>query len=104
MKSLTISLLNQKEGVYYCQEGDTLESIANAFSTSKEIIAKDNFISGEVKRGDVIYIRRYKKVYTVKVGDTPERVAEILGVSVDEMFRINRINYVYPFMQVVGYD
>lgn len=104
MKTLTITLLNQKEGVYYCQEGDTLDGIAKTFSTSKEIIVKDNFLTGEVKKGDCIYIKRYKNVYTVKVGDTPETVAKNLGVSVDEMFRINRINYVYPFMQVVGYD
>ena len=104
MKILTISLLNQKEGVYYCQEGDTIASIANRFSTSKELIVKDNYLTCEVKKGDCIYIKRYKKVYTVMVGDTPETVAKKLGISVDEMFRINRINYVYPFMQVVGYD
>ena len=104
MKTLTMSLLNQKEGVYYCQEGDTIASIAKTFSTSKELIVKDNHLTSEVKKGDCIYIKRSKKVYTVMVGDTPETVAKNLGVSVDEMFRINRINYVYPFMQVVGYD
>lgn len=104
MKKLTLVLESEKEGVYSVQKGDTLESLAKAFSTSKEIIVKDNRLSGEISCGDKLYIRRYKKVYVVKVGDTPETVAKNLNLTVDELFRINKINYVYPYMQVVGYD
>ena len=76
----------------------------NKFSTTKELVIKDNFLETEVSKFDVLYIKTYKKVVTVKVGDTPESVAKALGVSVEEMFRINKINYVYPFMQVVSND
>ncbi|MBQ3235849.1 MAG: LysM peptidoglycan-binding domain-containing protein [Clostridia bacterium] len=88
-------------GIYYCEIGDTLDSIANRFSTSKQIIIKDNCLSGEIKEGDCLYIKRYSRVYTVKVGDTPESVAGVLGVTVEKLYEINGINYIYPFMQVV---
>ncbi len=102
MNFLTYSLLAKGQGIYYCQEGDTLDGICEIFSTSKNIIVKDNFLTKDIERGDFLYIKIYKKVYTVKVGDTPFSVANALGVSVDEMFQINRINYVYPFMKVVA--
>ena len=104
MKKLTLAIEIENEGVYTVQKGDTLESLAKTFSSSKEIIVKDNRLNREICVGDRLYIKRYKKVYVVKVGDTPETVAKNLNLTVDEMFRINKINYVYPYMQVVGYD
>ncbi len=102
MENLTYSLIEKGEGVYFVEEGDTLDAIAEKFKTTKELIIKDNFLSGEVITGDCLYIKVYKNVYIVKVDDTPNSVAKSLGVSVDEMFKINKINYVYPFMKVVS--
>ena len=102
MNLLNLSIFDENEGVYYCQEGDTIESICKAFSTSTSLLIKDNFLTSPVKQGDCLYIKIYKKVYTVKVGDTPETVAKALGVSVEELYQTNKINYVYPYMQVVA--
>ena len=102
MNFLTLFLLTEGRGAYFCQEGDTLDGLAQKFSTSKNLIVKDNFLTSDIRRGDCLYIKIYKKVYIVKVGDTPETVAKALGVSVDEMFRVNKINYVYPYMRVVS--
>lgn len=96
-------LLNvQREGVYFVEDGDTLDSIADKFSTTKELIVKENRLENGVNVGDIIYIKSYKTVYTIKVEDTPETVAKALNLSVEEMYRINKINYVYPFMKVVS--
>lgn len=104
MKKLTLALDGEKEGIYTVQQGDTLDGLAIRFSSPKDLIVKDNFLKGEIEVGDRLYIRRYKKVYVVAVGDTPELVARRLNLTVDELFRINKINYVYPYMQVVGYE
>ena len=102
MNFFSLLIFINGRGVYYCQEGDTLEGIAKKFSTTKNIIVRDNFLTSDIKRGDCLYIKIYKKVYTVQVGDTPFSVANALGISVDDMFRINKINYVYPYMRVVA--
>lgn len=104
MKKLTLVLDSENEGIYTVQQGDTLDSLAIRFSTPKDLIVKDNFLSSDIEVGDRLYIKRYKKVYVVAVGDTPELVAKRLNLTVDELFRINKINYVYPYMQVVGYE
>ena len=102
MKKLSLVLDQFEEGVYYCIEGDTLKSIATRFSTSEELLIKDNNLTCNVKAGDVLYVKRYKLTYTVKIGDTPEMVAETLRLSVEEMFRLNRINYIYPYLTLVS--
>lgn len=102
MKNLHLALELFNEGVYYCVEGDTLISIAKRFSTSSEIIIKDNNLYGDIKSGDALYIKRYKRVYVVKVGDTAETVAKMLNLSTDEMFAVNKTNYIYPYLTVVS--
>lgn len=88
-------------GIYIVEKGDTLTSVAKKFSTSKELIAKENFLTGEVRAGDYLLVGRYEKVYTVGVEDTLSSVAKILGVSEEELLRINKTDKIYPFMQVV---
>ena len=89
------------QGVYYCEDGDTLSSIAQKFSTSKELLVKENDLKGEIKAGDYLFVRRYKKVYVVQVEDTAKTVAEKLGTTVENLFETNKITEIYPFMQVV---
>ena len=102
MENLSYAITILGEGIYYCEEGDTLEKLATVFNTAKELIIKDNNLNGEVAVGDIIYIKCYKKVYAVKVGDTPKTVADRLGVNEEELFSVNKINYVYPFLKVVS--
>ena len=89
-------------GIYFCSSSDTLDGLANKFSTSKELIVKDNNLSGEISRGDALYVKSYKTVYVVDVADTPESAAKKLNLTVDEMYRLNRVNYIYPFMRLVS--
>ena len=69
---------------------------------SKHLIITDNNLMGEVKSGDCLYIKRYKTTLVVGVEDTPSSVAKKLGISVEEMYKINKTNYIYPFMVVVN--
>ena len=88
-------------GIYFYNENDTLDELAVRFSTSKELILKDNNLTEDICAGDALYIKSYNRVYTVGVTDTPESVAKQLNLSIEEMYRLNRINYVYPFMRLV---
>ena len=88
-------------GIYIVERGDTLTSVAKKFSTSKELIVKENFLTGEISAGDYLLVGRYEKVYTVGVEDTLSSVAKILGVLEEELLRINKTDKIYPFMQVV---
>ena len=98
---ISLSLCVGDSGVYYCEDGDTLLSIAQKFSTSKELLLKENHLTGEVKEGDCLFIKRHKTVYTVQVEDTPISVAEKLGITVEKLFELNKINEIFPYMQVV---
>ncbi|MBO7215043.1 MAG: LysM peptidoglycan-binding domain-containing protein [Clostridia bacterium] len=89
------------EGVYYCLNGDTLDSIAKNFSTSKHVLIRDNSLDCEVEAGDCIYVKRYKKVYTVGASETVEDVAKILGITKEKLIELNG-EVIYPYMQVVS--
>jgi LysM repeat protein len=98
---INLSLAVFDGGIYIVEEGDTLASIAKKFSTSKELIVKENFLKSEVRVGDYLLVRRYEKVYTVGIEDTLSSVSKILGASEEELLRINKTDNIYPFMQVV---
>ena len=102
MENLKYCLLNNLDGVYYVEEGDTLDSIAKKFTTSKRLIIIDNNLTSDIEVGDALYVKRYNKVYVVGVVDTPESVANNLGITVEETYKINKTNYVFPFMEVVS--
>ena len=98
---INLSSCIEKRGVYYCEDGDTLSSVAKKFSTTPELLAKDNGLTGEISKGDLLIIVKHAKVYTVRVEDTPQTVAEKLGITVEKLFEINKTKDIYPFMQVV---
>ena len=102
MQNLKYCLLDAKDGIYYVIDGETLDDIALKFNTSKHLIITDNNLTGEVKSGDCLYVKRYKTTLVVGVEDTPYSVAKKLGISVEEMYKINKTNYIYPFMVVVN--
>lgn len=91
-------------GVYRVEEGDTLESLALKYSTTKEILIRDNNLDGEVINGDVLYIRTFKKVYTVGVLDTPYIVAKKLNVTIEKLYDLNGVDYLYPYQRIIYED
>lgn len=93
--------LATNNGVYRVERGDTIASVSKKFSTSKELLIKDNSLNGEIEVGDYLVVKSYRTVYTVQVEDTVESVAKKLGVTVDELLRVNKTAVIYPYMQVV---
>lgn len=98
MKGLDICF----NGIYFCNKSDNLDCLAERFSTSKELIIKDNNLDREVAEGDALYIKSYKKVIVVDVLDTPSSVAKKLNLTEEETYRLNRVNFIYPYMRLVS--
>lgn len=88
-------------GVYRVQEGDTLDSIALKYSTTKAILVFDNRLIEEVSKGDILFIRSFRKVYTVTVYDTEESVSKKLNTTIEKIYELNKINCIYPYMRIV---
>ncbi len=98
LKSI-IGVLN--EFYYVCEKGDTLKTIANKFKTTKNLIIKDNYLSNEVKVGEVLFIKKYEVVYQVEPSDDIEKIAKKFSVTSEEILRVNKINYIYPTQKIV---
>ena len=99
MKNFSFTPIN---GGYYCVlKGETLSDIENKFITTKNLVIKENFLTRELKEGDVIFITPHSKSYVVKIDDTPESIARALGTPFEEIVRLNKITYVYPFMHLI---
>ncbi len=104
MEILTDLIMLNGSGVYRVQEGDTLDSLALKYSTTKAILIYDNNLSGDVIKGDTLYIRTFKNVYTVTVLDTPNSVCEKLNITLEKLYELNKIDYLYPYLRVIYED
>jgi LysM repeat protein len=91
----------RSEGLYIVEKGDTLNSIALKFNTTKNMLILDNHLTEEVKEKDYLYIRRYKTVYSVEACDTLDSLANKFNMTKEEILRINRINYIYPTLKII---
>ena len=98
MKSL-IDLFNC--GVYVFEKGDTLRAVAKKFNTTPQVIVCDNNLTYPPKSGQAVYIRRSEVVITLGAEADISTVCRKYGVSEEEIYRINKINYVYPFMRLI---
>jgi len=115
-KEITIELppkeddtLEYEDVTYKIEQGDTLESIANRFDTSTEIImnANPNINKNNIYVGSILIIpnvekelaksyyeediKRVKVDYTIKEGDNLESIAQKFEVSKEEIIKENNI-------------
>ncbi len=103
MENLIDLIIFNGSGVYRVQEGDSLDNLAQKYSTTKAILIYDNNLSGEINEGDALFIRTFKNVYTVGVLDTPKIIEEKLNITIEKLYEINKINYLYPYQRII-YD
>ncbi len=101
MSDLKLIIDVLSEFYYVCEEGDTLKKIANKFKTTKNLIIKDNYLSNEVKSGDVIFIKKYEVIYEVEPSDSLLKIAEKFNLASEEILMVNKINYIYPTQKIV---
>lgn len=94
--------------VYIVEEGDTLDSIANKFKTTKEIL---NTINGNIvylESGMSIIVPNTTDipfdVYKVKKGDSIYSIARDYGVDYKDLLSINGLKegeYIYPEQEIL---
>ena len=101
MRELNYLLNEVKSGLYVVTCGDSLDSISKKFNTTKRLISLDNFLDGEVSEGDVLYIKIYNQVHTVKPNETLEVIEKLYCVSKEEILNVNKTSFIYPYMQLV---
>ena len=63
-------------GIYICEKGDTLKSIAKKFSTTERIIMVENNLIDEPNENTILYVKKLGIVYEVEIEDTPEKIAK----------------------------
>ena len=87
------------ENTYVVKRGDTLYSIANRFGLTVNELKNLNNLSGDaLSVGQILKINNqsitngnYDK-YTVKIGDSLYKIAQIYNTSVDNLKRINNLD------------
>lgn len=76
--------------IYTVASGDTVNSVAEQYGVSPEIIIADNSLdSASLVTGQSLVIRFPTLTYTVEAGDTLTSVAERFGVSTNELLQNN---------------
>ena len=88
-----------KESVFYrVKRGQTLKSIAAAFSCPERLIADCNRLTEEVGEGEIISIPRVEgNLYTVRGGESK---VLLLG-SEENFFAKNKTNCLYPTQKIL---
>lgn len=93
--------------IYVINEGDTLESIANKFSTSVDVLEKINDIK-QLIPGEEIIVPNNKEIpfiiYKVNKGDTLFDIARRNSVNYKDLILINGIKegeYIYPNQEIL---
>ena len=83
--------------VYQVMDGDSLYSIANKYNISvNDLIDYNALPSTIISTGEIIKIPKVivpdnKNIYIVKPGDTLYRIANIYGVSIDDIINANNL-------------
>ncbi len=91
-------LKTERYQFYKVKEGQNLREIADYFSVSEWLLAKENGLTGAVYKGQILKIpHEYGNVYIVKEGDTKE----LLCGSVENYERKNGTNAFYIGMRVI---
>ena len=101
MENLKPIFALQNESVYVVEEGDTLKSIAEKFSTTENLIIIDNFLNSQIKIGDKLYVKSYQKTYVVTPCDSLEKIALKFNATKGEILKINKISYIYVGERIV---
>ena len=88
--------LEDCSGIYVCEKGDTLESVAKKFSTTERIIWVENNLQSEIVESAILLVKKGEKVYEVEIEDTLESIRCKLNVNIDLLLSKNYVNYIYP--------
>lgn len=91
----------QNSGVYVFERGDTLKGVAEKFNTTIQVIICDNFLTTPPVVGQSVYIKRSEKVITVGVEDDIEDICRVYGKQKEEVFRENKVYFIYPYMRLI---
>lgn len=83
---------------YKVRDGQTLKEIAAAFSVSERLLIKENRLTEEVQKGQILHIPEERgNAYTVRAGDTKT----LLCGSEENYEKRNGTAIFYPGMKVV---
>lgn len=101
MSKLKSVIFTAKEGFYYASENETLFSLENKFKTTKRLISIDNNLTNATVSSRWLYIKNYGETYVVKPTDTIKNLQEKFAVSIEELYKINKVNYFYPGQLII---
>lgn len=95
--------------IYTVRYGDTLDSIANMYGTTKEELKKLNsFNLDNISMGNQIVVpsnnSEFLKTYIIMVGDTLYDIARRNNIDINTILLLNGLNkddYLYPGQEIV---
>lgn len=88
--------------IHTVKSGDSIYSIARQYGTTPARIIADNELAepGRLAVGQTLVILEPVKTYTVRGGDTLTKIAELFGVSLNQLWRNNPMlggkTFIYP--------
>ena len=93
-----VKLLLKESGFYRVKRGQTLKSIASAFSCPQRLLAAINALQEEVSEGEVLLLPEAEgNLYTVRGGESKA----LLSGSEEQFFRKNQTHCLYPTQEVI---
>ncbi len=84
--------------IYVVKQGDTLNSIANQFGITYQLIASANELDPQQSLvvGQALVIPIFGRFYTVQSGDSLYTIGQRFGISAAELARLNQLNLYQP--------
>lgn len=84
--------------IYVVKQGDTLNSIANQFGITYQLIASANELNPQQSLvvGQALVIPIFGRFYTVQSGDSLYTIGQRFGISAAELARLNQLNLYQP--------
>lgn len=87
---------DMKKFFYRVESGEGVLAVANKFKVAPTRLIKDNNLSEEIERGDMLYIEGGEgTLYTVKPTDTLDKISRRFNVDGQKILLDNAVPYIF---------
>ena len=104
MQKLISVIAELKCGIYFTDKTETLYDVENKFNVPSRLIAIENGLTSLNVEKRALFVKNYLKTYVIKPTDTIKNLQEKFGVSIENLYKINKVNYLYPGQKIILSD
>ncbi len=90
-----------KKIFYRVKRGDTFLSVCEFFNLSVISLIRENMLENDIEEGDMLIICTDENLYEVQPLETFYSISKKLGVTEEELKRLNPIPYLFYGLKII---